>query len=218
MQKGGSRAASTAAITTGRYSGLQPASTALMATFSTVTGTRFGGTSPSTSAESRAVPSSMRATRSGVGGTTGRPSLQPRSKSASWMSSSCPRVTRRAARRSARSRSLWGGVTDREAQPGRRAGSSAPRAGSLRMLCQAARSQPSQRATSSSPEKAMRAGTISTPRSKEAFSVTSCWTPDTAGKAGSSWLQSATASRGARASSTGAMSWQVGQSAFTTTT
>ena len=78
MQKAGSSAASTAASTTGRYSGRQPASTAFTATFSTVHSARSGGIRPSTSAGSRVVPCSMRSTRSGVGGTTGSPSLQPR--------------------------------------------------------------------------------------------------------------------------------------------
>ena len=45
----GSSAASSAARTTGMYSGLQPARTALMATFSTVIGARLGGTRPITS-------------------------------------------------------------------------------------------------------------------------------------------------------------------------
>ena len=65
--------------TTGRYSGRQPASTALIATFSTVAGAMFGGTTATTSCGSRRVPVSMRSTRSGVGGTTGSPSLQLRS-------------------------------------------------------------------------------------------------------------------------------------------
>src|SRR5207245_11622943 len=63
-------AASTAVITTGRYSGLQPASTALMATFSTVHSTRSGGTTATTSVWSRVVPVSMRAARRGAGGPT----------------------------------------------------------------------------------------------------------------------------------------------------
>ena len=79
-------AASTAASTTGRYSGLQPAITALIATFSTVHSTRSGGTTATTSSGSRVVPSSMRSTAS-VGGTTGRPSVQPRSNIASMSSS-----------------------------------------------------------------------------------------------------------------------------------
>ena len=72
-------AAWTAARTTGKCSGLHPAMTALIATFSTVTGTRSGGTTAMTSSGARRVPSSMRSTRAGVGGTTGRPSVQPRS-------------------------------------------------------------------------------------------------------------------------------------------
>ena len=72
-------AASTAASTTGRYSGRHPAITALTATFSTVHSTRSGGTTATTSSGARVVPASIRSTRSSVGGTTGRPSVQPRS-------------------------------------------------------------------------------------------------------------------------------------------
>ena len=75
----GSRAASRAVSTTGMYSGRHPAMTALMATFSTVQGASSGGTRPMTSCGSRRVPPSIRRMRSGVDGTTGRPSLQPRS-------------------------------------------------------------------------------------------------------------------------------------------
>ena len=72
------QAPSRAVRTTGRYSGRQPASTAFAATFSTVHGTRSGGTRATTSEGAREVPASIRRTRSGVGGTTGSPSLQPR--------------------------------------------------------------------------------------------------------------------------------------------
>ncbi len=57
--------ASTIVITHGRYSGLHPAITALIAIFSTVTSTRSGGTTATTSSGARVVPSSMRSTRSG---------------------------------------------------------------------------------------------------------------------------------------------------------
>ena len=48
--------ASTAAITHGRYSGRQPAITALIAIFSIVTSTRSGGTIATTSSGARVVP------------------------------------------------------------------------------------------------------------------------------------------------------------------
>ena len=48
--------ASTAASTQGRYSGRHPAITALMATFSTVTSIRSGGTTATTSSGARVVP------------------------------------------------------------------------------------------------------------------------------------------------------------------
>ena len=66
-------AASTQASTTGRYSGLQPAITALMATFSTVTSTRSGGTTATTSSGERVVPSSIRSTLASVGAHDGQP-------------------------------------------------------------------------------------------------------------------------------------------------
>ena len=91
----GTSAASTTARTTGMYSGLQPAITALIATFSTVQDALFGGISPTTSCGSRVVPFSMRSTRTGVGGTTGRPSLQPSEKHSSCSSSgACTSMTR----------------------------------------------------------------------------------------------------------------------------
>ena len=57
--------ASTAVSTQGRCSGRHPAITAAIATFSTVTSTRSGGTVATTSCGSRDVPVSMRNTRFG---------------------------------------------------------------------------------------------------------------------------------------------------------
>src|SRR5262245_44919211 len=78
-------------MTTGRYSGKQPAMTALIAIFSTVAGAHFGGIEPITSCGSRLVPSSILSTRSAVGGTMGKPSLsfsrQNQSLAASRLSS-----------------------------------------------------------------------------------------------------------------------------------
>src|SRR5262245_42673472 len=78
-------------MTTGRYSAKQPAMTALIAIFSTVAGAHFGGIEPITSCGSRLVPSSILSTRSGVGGTMGKPSLnfsrQNQSLTASKLSS-----------------------------------------------------------------------------------------------------------------------------------
>src|SRR6266851_3533651 len=81
--KASSHMASTPAITTGRYSGRQPAMTALIAIFSTVARPKLGGTSATRSAASRPDPPIMAVTRSRVGGMTGRPSVTPRSKSVS---------------------------------------------------------------------------------------------------------------------------------------
>src|ERR1700716_1603660 len=70
----------------------------------------------------------MATTRSGVGGTTGSPSVRPRSHSASWMSSWAPTAKAREtmrpsvrARRAA-SRGATIGSRVRLAQPGRRGG------------------------------------------------------------------------------------------------
>src|SRR5712692_1089515 len=54
-----------------------------MAIFSTVARPKLGGTSAISSPGSRPEPATMASTRSRVGGTTGRPSVTPRSKSAS---------------------------------------------------------------------------------------------------------------------------------------
>src|SRR5215831_10352624 len=56
---------------------------ALTAIFSTVPRPKLGGTKAMSSLASRPEPATMAATRSRVGGTTGRPSVTPRSKSAS---------------------------------------------------------------------------------------------------------------------------------------
>ena len=95
MLKSGSSTHSTAASTTGRYSGRQPAITALAATFSTVASPFSGSTSPSTSVGARSVKASACFTRATVGGTTGRPSLQPRRRNSSCSRSSArgPRIT-----------------------------------------------------------------------------------------------------------------------------
>src|SRR5262245_12647828 len=78
-------------MTTGKYSGRQPAMTALMAIFSIVAGAHLGGIGPMTSCGSRFVPPSIFSTRSGVGGTIGNPSLnfsrQNQSLAASQLSS-----------------------------------------------------------------------------------------------------------------------------------
>ena len=78
----------TAASTTGKCSGLHPAITALMATFSTVALPLIGGIRPNTSEGASRPASSMARTRSSVGGTMGSPSVQPRSSKRSLMASS----------------------------------------------------------------------------------------------------------------------------------
>src|SRR5262249_3256660 len=85
---------STPAMTTGMYSGRQPAITALMAIFSTVARPKLGGTKAISSVASRPEPATMASTRSRVGGTTGRPSVTPRSKGV-WKGSGVGVVTSR---------------------------------------------------------------------------------------------------------------------------
>src|SRR5262245_49462211 len=65
------------------YSGRQPASTALIATFSASTTVFRPAISPSTWSRRSAAPASISAIDFSVGGTTGSPSVQPRSKYAS---------------------------------------------------------------------------------------------------------------------------------------
>src|SRR5690242_437519 len=76
-QKRSSHIASTAATTTGRYSGRQPAITALTATFWTVARPNRGGTSAITSSGERPTAAIAAITRPAVGGTTGSPSVTP---------------------------------------------------------------------------------------------------------------------------------------------
>ena len=84
-----SNIASSAATTTGKYSGRQPAMTALIAACSSVTPRPRAGRKPiSVSGSSASTTSSSACTRSGVGATIGSPSVQPRSKNSSWTSSS----------------------------------------------------------------------------------------------------------------------------------
>src|SRR5262249_59822790 len=65
------------------YSGRQPASTALIATFSATTTVLRPAISPSASSPRSAAPASISAMDFSVGGTTGNPAVQPRSKYAS---------------------------------------------------------------------------------------------------------------------------------------
>src|SRR5919109_1457598 len=78
--------ASTAATTTGMYSGRQPAMTALVAMASIVATPWRGGTTPTTAIGSRPEAAIMRSTNSSVGGTMGKPSVQPLAKYCSMMS------------------------------------------------------------------------------------------------------------------------------------
>jgi transposase InsO family protein len=89
-QKRSSHIASTAATTTGRYSGRQPAITALTATFWTVARPNRGGTSAITSSDGRPTAAIAAITRPAVGGTTGSPSVTPRANRASMGSTSGP--------------------------------------------------------------------------------------------------------------------------------
>ena len=74
----GSNIASSAATTTGKYAGRQPAMTAFVAAFSIVTPRPRAGRKPISSSGSVApTSSSIASTRSGVGGTMGSPSVQP---------------------------------------------------------------------------------------------------------------------------------------------
>ena len=216
------QAASTAASTTGRYSGRQPAITALTATFSTVHSTRSGGTTATTSSGARVVPSSMRRTRASVGGTTGRPSVQPRSNRASNSSSRAASSMRRLRRtlppKRTASSSLRFGSTLREPHPGRQSGRSGPSPVRPVNASHCPRSQPTVRAASSPCSKRRRVGTVSRSWCQEKSRSVSSTTSTPSGKPGSSWLRTTRPVRSARSASTGATSTQVGQSRLTTAT
>src|SRR3984893_12188918 len=79
----GSPMASSAAPTTGKYSGRQPAMTALIAACHAVTARSRTGSWSSTASGPHGPPASIRSTSAAVGGTTGRPSVQPWAKQAS---------------------------------------------------------------------------------------------------------------------------------------
>src|SRR5256885_10934 len=85
---------SIAATTTGMYSGLQPAITALMATFSAVTETERWAMNPTSCLPSSRAASSIAPTRSSVGGMTGRPSVHPCAKQNSMASPTSPTLWR----------------------------------------------------------------------------------------------------------------------------
>ena len=127
----GSSAAFMAPSSTGKYSGRQPAITALTAAFSTVQGTRFGGINPIISSAFRVVPANIRATLKSVGGVTGRPSVQPRSNATSIGSlSSSTSIAREVSRISPALRaslSAAPGATFRAPQPGMFSGIEFPR-------------------------------------------------------------------------------------------
>ena len=73
----GTHIACTIATTTGMYSGIPPAITAAIATFSAVMRRRRTGSTPTTSSGASATTSTNRRTASSVGGTIGSPSVQP---------------------------------------------------------------------------------------------------------------------------------------------
>ena len=78
--KAGAASANSAARTTGAYSALQPAITRLIASTSRVRPPWRGGTRHSTKSGSPPSAATAASTASGVGGTTGSPSVQPCSK------------------------------------------------------------------------------------------------------------------------------------------
>ena len=90
----GSHIASSVAATTGKYSGRHPAMTALTAAFSAVMTRPLTGSAPSMSEGSRPPASSAARTLSSVGGTTGSPSVQPRSTNESNSAASSSNASR----------------------------------------------------------------------------------------------------------------------------
>ncbi len=186
-------AASTAANTTGKYSGRHPAITALIATFSTVHSTNVGGTIATRSSGCRLVPVSIRATRSSVGGTMGNPSDQPRSNIASNSSSRVANSTRRlcivvppnlTAKPSAKL-----GSTDSDPHPGRVSGSSIPKSSTPDKASQSGRLHPTVLAISLPSCTYIKVGTVSTSKCHDILRSWSCCLESTvSGNVGSSWV------------------------------
>jgi hypothetical protein len=79
----GSPMAESTAPTTGKYTGRQPAMTALIAACHAVTARSRTGSWSSTSSARHGPPASIRSTSAAVGGTTGRPSVHSWAKQAS---------------------------------------------------------------------------------------------------------------------------------------
>src|SRR2546428_11431914 len=79
----GSQIALTAGMTTGMYSGRQPAITALTATRSTEARPLAGATRPISSSPPRPPAATVAPTHPAVGGTTGKPPVTPRATSSS---------------------------------------------------------------------------------------------------------------------------------------
>ena len=77
-RKGSCNIAVKAVTTTGKCIGRQPAITALIASFSAVTARARTGSTPTRWSGTRPAHSRQASTASSVGGTTGRPSVQPR--------------------------------------------------------------------------------------------------------------------------------------------
>ena len=215
--------ASTPAITHGRYSGLQPAITALMAIFSTVTSTRSGGTTATTSEGARVVPCSMRMTRCSVGGTTGSPSVQPRSNMASNSSSRSATSTRRALSteppKRTRNLSTRSGSTLSEPQPGRNAGRSGPSPDTAVTRSHSSRTQPTVRSTSTPFDTRITVGTVSMSWCQLTERSASWTTSIPSGKAGSSCTYRLTTVPDSRSCAmTGTTMRHVSHSRFTTIT
>ena len=156
--------ASTAVSTHGRYSGRQPAMTAAIATFSTVTATRSGGTVATISSGVRLVPLSIRNTRCSDGGTTGRPSVHPRVNIISMSSSSSATSIRRDRNPlppcRTRNWSTRSGSTLFDPHPGRYAGRSGPSPEMPVSVSQSVRSQPIVRSTSTPSTTLITVGTV----------------------------------------------------------
>jgi len=215
-------AAATAASTTGRYSGRQPAITAFTATFSTVHGTRSGGAMATISSGARLVPESIASTRFSVGGTSGRPSLQPRSNIASTSSSSSASSTRRERstpppKRTRRS-GARSGATESEPQPGRQSGKPSPSPSTPVSCCHSSRCQPRLRSRSTPPSTRISVGTASMSQCHDISSSRSSIDSTPSGNARSSCVKTLRSTCLASSRSTGATVSQVGQSRFTKAT
>ena len=138
------------------------------------------------------MPFNIRITRSGVGGTTGKPSVRPRlniaSNSSSAEANSICRECSIAPPKRTRSLSITSGSTLIEPQPGRNSGSSLPRSAMPVSSRHSLRCQPTVRFVSMPFSRKIKVGTVSMSACQLAERSASLIETMPSGNFGSSWV------------------------------